>query len=186
MVGAFLFIKIGFLFTDYFSPVLTNLTNAPDNFFYAPKLAFCMIAPALIAIGFIITALIKNKLNRELFAVASLTVFVLIAASLAGKLVFITKYSIEIYPILIYLACFGAAEADNKIIKNFLIGFYCLLSLGYLVFNQYSAPKIRRAEGHKIVTDMLNNMELKKMILFCLNIILKIVSKNILIFQTTE
>ncbi len=160
--GHFSLSKIGFLFTDYFSPVLTNLTNAPDNFFYAPKLAFCMIAPALIAIGFIITALIKNKLNRELFAVASLTVFVLIAASLAGKLVFITKYSIEIYPILIYLACFGAAEADNKIIKNFLIGFYCLLSLGYLVFNQYSAPKIRRAEGHKIVTDMLNNMELKK------------------------
>lgn len=160
--GHFSLSKIGFLFTDYFSPVLTNLTNAPDNFFYAPKLAFCMIAPALIAIGFIITALIKNKLNRELFAVASLTVFVLIAASLAGKLVFITKYSIEIYPILIYLACFGAAEADNKIIKNFLIGFYCLLTLGYLTFNQYSAPKIRRAEGHKIVTDILNNMELKK------------------------
>ncbi|MFQ8626601.1 MAG: hypothetical protein ACLSA2_09185 [Candidatus Gastranaerophilaceae bacterium] len=106
--GHFSLSKIGFLFTDYFSPVLTNLTNAPDNFFYAPKLAFCMIAPALIAIGFIITALIKNKLNRELFAVASLTVFVLIAASLAGKLVFITKYSIEIYPILIYLASLGS------------------------------------------------------------------------------
>lgn len=160
--GHFSISKIGFLFTDYFSPVLTNLTNAPDNFFYSPKLAFCMIAPALIAIGFIIIALMKNKLNRELFSVAALTVLVLIAASLSGKLVFITKYSIEIYPILIYLVCFGVTEADSKILKNFLIGFYCLLTLGYLTFNQYSAPKIRRAEGHKIVTDILNNMELKK------------------------
>lgn len=160
--GHFSISKIGFLFTDYFSPVLTNLTNAPDNFFYSPKLAFCMIAPALIAIGFIILALIKNKLNRELFSVAALTVLVLIAASLSGKLVFITKYSIEIYPILIYLVCFGVTEADSKILKNFLIGLYCLLTLGYLTFNQYSAPKIRRAEGHKIVTDILNNMELKK------------------------
>ena len=160
--GHFSISKIGFLFTDYFSPVLTNLTNAPDNFFYSPKLAFCMIAPALIAIGFIIIALMKNKLNRELFSVAALTVLVLIAASLSGKLVFITKYSIEIYPILIYLVCFGVTEADNKVLKNFLIGFYCLLTLGYLTFNQYSAPKIRRAEGHKIVTDILNNMELKK------------------------
>lgn len=160
--GHFSISKIGFLFTDYFSPVLTNLTNAPDNFFYSPKLAFCMIAPALIAIGFIIIALMKNKLNRELFSVAALTVLVLIAASLSGKLVFITKYSIEIYSILIYLVCFGVTEADNKVLKNFLIGFYCLLTLGYLTFNQYSAPKIRRAEGHKIVTDILNNMELKK------------------------
>lgn len=160
--GHFSISKIGFLFTDYFSPVLTNLTNAPDNFFYSTKLAFCMIAPALIAIGFIIIALMKNKLNRELFSVAALTVLVLIAASLSGKLVFITKYSIEIYPILIYLVSFGVTEADNKVLKNFLIGFYCLLTLGYLTFNQYSAPKIRRAEGHKIVTDILNNMELKK------------------------
>lgn len=160
--GHFSLSKIGFLFTDYFSPVLTNLTNAPDNFLYAPKLAFCMIAPALIAVGCIILALKKNKFNRELFAVAASTVLVLIIAALSGKLVFITKYSIEIYPILIYLACYGVTEADNKVLRNFLIGFYCLLTLGYLTFNQYSAPKIRRAEGHKIVTDMLNRMELKK------------------------
>lgn len=160
--GHFSLSKIGFLFTDYFSPVLTNLTNAPDNFLYAPKLAFCMIAPALIAVGFIILALKKNKFNRELIAVAALTVLVLIIAALSGKLVFITKYSIEIYPILIYLACYGVTEADNKVLRNFLIGFYSLLTLGYLTFNQYSAPKIRRAEGHKIVTDMLNRMELKK------------------------
>ena len=162
MVGTFSISKIGFLFTDYFSPVITNLTNAPDKFFYAPKLAIFMLIPTLIAIGCVIKAIYKNKFNIQLFSVFILTIIILVFASLTGKLVFITKYSIEIYPILIYLASFGINSINNKIIKNSLIIIYCLISLGYILIHPYSAPKMRRAEGHKIMTDILTRMDLKK------------------------
>ena len=159
--GHFSIARIGFLFTDYFSPVLTNLTNAPDNLFYMPKLAICMFIPALIAIFGIIKSLINNKFNIQLFSVALFTTIVLIIASISGKLVFITKYSIEIYPILIYLACYGIQTVNKKWLKNSIIVIYCLLSVWYLIKSPQSAPKIRRAEGHKIVADLLNNSELK-------------------------
>lgn len=159
--GHFSIARIGFLFTDYFSPVLTNLTNAPDNLFYMPKLAIYMFIPALIAILGIIKSLINNKFNIQLFSVALFTTIVLIIASISGKLVFITKYSIEIYPILIYLACYGIQTINKKWVKNSVIVIYCLLSVWYLIRSPQSAPKIRRAEGHKIVADLLNNSELK-------------------------
>ena len=159
--GHFSIARIGFLFTDYFSPVLTNLTNAPDNLFYMPKLAIYMFIPALIAIFGIIKSLINNKFNIQLFSVALFTTIVLIIASISGKLVFITKYSIEIYPILIYLACYGIQTVNKKWLKNSIIVIYCLLSVWYLIRSPQSAPKIRRAEGHKIVADLLNNSELK-------------------------
>jgi hypothetical protein len=84
---------------------------------------------------------------------------VLAIASISGKLVFITKYSIEIYPILIFLAC--SAEFKNKKLKNILVSIFCIISLGYLFIYPHSAPKIRRAEGHKIVCDILKNSNLK-------------------------
>ena len=160
--GHFSISKIGFLFTDYFSPVLTNLTNAPDKFLYAPKLAIFMIIPAIIAIACIIKAIIKNKLNFKLFIVFAGTISVLIFAALLGKLVFITKYSIEVYPILIFLVCSGLSSINNILLKNSLIIVYCLISIGYIIIHPYSAPKMRRAEGHKIMTDILNRMDLKK------------------------
>ena len=159
--GNFSLLRIGFLFTDYFSPVLTNLTNAPENFFYAPKLVLFMIVPAIIAITGIFKSVIKNKLNTCLLLVVFFTILTLIAASLCGKLVFITKYSIEIYPVLIYLACSGIAGINNKIIRNSIIIIYCLICTGYIFIAPNSAPKIRRAEGHKIMTDILERMELK-------------------------
>ncbi len=160
--GHFSISKIGFLFTDYFSPVITNLTNAPDNFFYMPKLALFMIIPAIVAIACIIIAIIKEKRNLGLFLIAVSTIIVLVIAAITGKLVFITKYSIEIYPILIFLVCSGLTSIKNNIVRNSLIVIYSLISIGYIILAPYSAPKMRRPEGHKIVTDMLQKADLKK------------------------
>lgn len=160
--GHFSISKIGFLFTDYFSPLLTNLTNAPDNFFYAKGLSIIMIIPAVIAIYCIVKALLKNKFNTLLFMSAMASVLVLIITAISGKLVFITKYSIEIYPILIYLLCCGLTSIENKILRNTLIVLYCVISLGYIFFAPYSAPKMRRAEGQKIPMDMLKQVGLKQ------------------------
>ena len=160
--GHFSISKIGFLFTDYFSPLLTNLTNAPDNFLYAKTLSLIMIIPTIIAIGCIVKSLIKNKFNILLFLTTVLSIIVLVLASISGKLVFITKYSIEIYPILIYLACSGLSSIENKLLKNSLIILYSMLCLGYIFLAPYSAPKIRRAEGQKIPTDILRQINLKQ------------------------
>ncbi len=154
--------KLGFLFTDWFSPVITNLTNAPDKFLYMPKLAIFMLIPTMIAIFGIINALKKNKLNIILFLISVSVILILTIAAILGKLVFISKYSIEVYPILIYLACFGLSSIENKKFRTILISFYCLLSLGFIIFYPYSAPKMHRAEGHKIPMEMIKHANLKK------------------------
>ena len=161
--GSFSFSAIGFLITDYFSPVITNFTGAPPNFFYNFKSGFIIFAltPAIIAVGFLINAL-KEKSNREVFYIALGTIIIMLVASLFGKLVFITKYSIEIYPILIYLACIGAESINNKVIKNVFIGIFCLLNLFFLLVSPLAANKIYRKEGHKLVADIIQNANLKK------------------------
>lgn len=152
--------KIGFLFTDYFSPFLTNLTGAPDKFLYMPVLfEIIMLIPTILAIICIIKSLINNHTKQGLFLTAFLTVIVMIIASLLGKLVFVTKYSIEIYPVLILLAC--SCDFENKRIKTLIITTFCLISTSYIIFAPYSAPKMHRAEGHKIVADIISGMELK-------------------------
>ncbi len=159
--GHFSISKIGFLFTDYFSPVITNLTNAPDNFFYMPILAPFMLIPAIIAIFCIIKSVIKDKFNFGLLMIAIGVIAVLTVTSMTGKLVFITKYSIEIYPILIFLACSGLNLTENKIAKKSMLIIYTAISLGFILFFPYSAPKMHRAEGHKIATDLIKNTNLK-------------------------
>lgn len=161
--GHFTFSKVFFLVTDYFSPVLTNLVNAPDNFFYNFTLIFIVFAliPSLIAIAGIVKAL-KTKDYRilGLFYVCMAFVFILILASMSGKLVFLTKYSIEIYPIVILIMCFGLLEF-NKGLKQFLIFAFCFINVFYLFTNPLSAPKTPRNEGHKIVPTLLKNADLK-------------------------
>lgn len=160
--GNFSVSKIGFLITDYFSPVLTNLTNAPDNFFYSFTWGFLIfgLIPSVIALIWLFKAL-TNKINIGLFAIAFMTVLTLIIASISGRLVFITKYSIEIYPILILLISIGAMSFKKTYINYILIGIYCVLQLIYIPLSPVSAPKIKRSEGHKIIAGMLERAELK-------------------------
>lgn len=160
--GHFSVSKIGFLLTDYFSPVITNLTNAPDNFFYAPQNLIFMLIPVGIAVYGIYLACRKDKKNSLLFSIALCFLVVLFGASIAGKLVFTTKYSMECYPILIYLACYGISTIENDVLQKTLIGIFCLINLGYVAFAPYSAPKMYRAEGNKIPMDILKQFDLKQ------------------------
>lgn len=162
--GHFSFADIGFFFTDYFSPVLTNIVSAPENFFYNFKISFIIFAlvPSIIAIAGIVRALKSKKYEiLGLFYVALAFVLFLTILAFTGKLLFITKYSMEVYPILILLACFGLLEMKPKW-GNVLIFLFCSLSLFYLLTNPQSAPRIRRSEGHKIVADLLKTSDLKK------------------------
>lgn len=160
--GHFTISRIGFLITDYFSPILTNIVSAPDNFFYNFNLVFIIFAilPSLIAIAGIVKALqTKDYKVLGLFYVNLAFILTLILAAFSGKLMFITKYSIEIYPILILITGFGLLEF-KKNWRYFLIFLFCFLNLFYILANQNSAPKLHRSEGHKIVADLIKNANL--------------------------
>lgn len=162
--GSFTLSKIGFLFTDYLSPYLTNLVNAPDKFFYHVTPGFILfgLIPTAIALVWIFKALKNSRENRWLFGIFASVIFVLMIASLSGKLVFITKYSIEIYPILLFLAACGANEFKNKTVAKTLIIIYGILCVSYNFLSPVAAPNIKRAQGHKIVADLIEHAQLNK------------------------
>ncbi len=161
----FSFAQIGFIFTDYFSPILTNLNSAPRNFFYDLSLKFILFAilPVIIAFVGIINALLQKKWE---FYFLSLTVFltliVLIFASVFGKMVLLTKYSTEIYPILILLVVVGLLSLKKRGLKALLISTIIFLNLFYLGISTKAAYKIQRYDGHKIPMILLKNAEIKK------------------------
>lgn len=161
--SAFYVSKLAFLITDYFSPVLTNIVSAPDNFFYNFTFSFVIFAliPSLIAIAGMAKAFMARRYEiTGLFLVCLAFVAVMVVMSIAGKLVFITKYSIEIYPTLILIVGFGLLEF-KKNWRYFLIFLFCFLNLFYVLSNPNSAPKMHRLEGHKVVADLLKNAGLK-------------------------
>lgn len=169
--GSFKFNKLSFLLTDYFSPVLTNIVSAPDNFFQNFNIYFLIFAiiPTLIAVIGMIKALFTKK--QEILGVFLISlgyVLVLMTASLFGKLVFLTKYTIEIYPTLILLMCFGLSEIKSKF-KIVLVSVFCFLNILYIFISPIGAPKIRRGEGHKIVADLIKNANLNKNDVILLN-----------------
>ena len=161
--GSFSFSAIGFLITDYFSPVITNFTSAPQDFFHNLKSGFIIFAlvPAAIATAFLIRAMFVKQ-NRELFYLISAFIFVLVIAAKSGKLVFVTKYSMEIYPVLIYLVCAGVSDTSNWILRNTGIIIFCILNLFFLTFSPLAANRLPRKEGHKIAADLINNANLKQ------------------------
>ncbi|HNW26512.1 MAG TPA: glycosyltransferase family 39 protein [Candidatus Gastranaerophilaceae bacterium] len=163
--GHFTFSKILFLISDYFSPVLTSLVNAPDNFFYnfSTKFFIFAILPSLLAIYGTYRAIRTGKTEAlGLFLVVLGTLSVLSIAAAFGKMVFITKYSIEIYPILITIFCFGISEVNNRKWKYFLALSFCFIQLLYLFTMPDSAIKRVRTEGHKLAADLILGAELKK------------------------
>lgn len=162
--GHFTFAALGFLVTDYFSPTLTNIVSSPENFFYNFTLGFVLFAllPAAISlIGLIRAFKTKRYEVSGLFFASLAFVFVLMIMSATGKLVFMTKYSIEIYPTLIALVCLGWSEFKNKIFANFIVVLFCLLNFFYILTSPIAAPKVRRNQGHKIVAELLEHAGLK-------------------------
>lgn len=98
-------------------------------------------------------------IHHSLFTICLVFILVLILAAIFGKLTFITKYSIEIYPILLLLVGFGLLRFPKNI-RYVLIFMFCFLNLFYIITNPLATPKIRRSEGHKIVAELINHANL--------------------------
>lgn len=169
--SGFSYSKILLTFTDYYSPIQANIINSPDTFssFIIQKdkinyvFIFFGISPTLIGIYGIINALLtRNKKITFLFLSAFIFFIYLVLISYTGKMVLITKYSVELYPVLILTSCFGLYKINDKQLRIFLITLFIGLNLFYLLTAADSAPKRTRPEGNLAVVELLRNSRLKQ------------------------
>lgn len=149
--GHFSYTNILFLFSDFLSPILTNNINAPTVFFYNKQLILWMLVPTLLGlIGFL--AGFKKTLSLNILAF--LVIFVMSILAISGKLVFITKYAIEILPILILTIVLGFEQLK----KTGVILFALFVSFHLAAFfTPHYVTKVLRAEGHRIPAQILNS-----------------------------
>ncbi len=163
--------KIFFYFTDLFSPVLKNITNSPMSFYHqivrndVINVGFILFAliPASIALFLIIKSNIDSKrINRYFLAVFTATFLTVLIASIAGKIIFLTKYLTELYPILILMMAIGWAELNSKNLKITLATFYIFMSLFFIVVSHTSAIRLVREEGQRLPIVAMQDMGIQK------------------------
>ena len=147
--GYFSYTNILFLFSDFLSPILTNNINAPTVFFYNKSYALWMLVPLLITI---VPVIIGIKKCKGIATVSLLTIITMSILALSGKLVFITKYSIEILPSLIVIAAIGFNSL--KRIGAFLFSIFIVIHISSF-FSPYYVTKMKRVEGHRIPAEIL-------------------------------
>lgn len=162
--------KIIFCIIDYFSPIQTNIVNVPDTIFaYILKdgtinyifLIFAIL-PSIIALISIYKGLRTNNITINYYFISAILFFIfLIILSILGKIILITKYSCEIYPILILVFALGLSSFRKKTIKVLLASIFITLNIFYLLTSSDSAPKRTRSEGHLAVIKLLENSRLK-------------------------
>ncbi len=166
--GEFTLSKILFCFIDYFTPVLTNITNSPINLisFIKSKTLFHFIGfvlfPFSCAIFFLIKALQqKNKELQSLTLCALLYFSSLIVAAIMGKLILSTKYSVEIFPTLILLFAYGSSNLPQKTSRIFIY-IYFIICLIFIGTNPNAPQRQTRLEGHKVPAILLNQANFTK------------------------
>lgn len=165
----FNFLKILYTFTDYFSPVQINILSPPlsifDMIFYNNRInvhfLFWAILPTIIAIYTIISGILKkNKILNFAFLSASLFFISMVIIAATGKMILLTKYTIEVYPILITTLAFGFTTINRPKLKSILIILFIFINLSYLCFAKDAVQKRTRPEGHYAPIQLIENSKL--------------------------
>lgn len=162
--------KVCFFFTDLLSPVVLNITDAPDFKTLlmsagVVNIAFILFAliPSIICILCILKNFKKPKRGHFYLLGVFLCVFLTsLIAALTGKLVFLTKYSIEVYPVLILLIASGLSSFKSKGVRIALSTVFVVLSLFYTCVSNASAIRLVREEGHRLPIVAMNQYGFKK------------------------
>lgn len=130
--------RIFFSFTDFFSPVLKNVTTMPVDFYSQIvkngnfNFGFILFAllPAIIAFVMIIKSNIEAKrINKYLLSVSLAVFLTVLISSVTGKISFLTKYIVEIYPILILMASVGLKELNSNNLRITLATVYVFMNI---------------------------------------------------------
>ncbi|MBQ2645236.1 hypothetical protein IJG14_06670, partial [bacterium] len=163
--------KLFFVFADYISPIQINLINTPlhissflfkNGIFNWGYFIFAIIPLFIVFIG-IINSIVKKNIKVILLLLIGLaTLVVMIIASLMGKMVLITKYTMEIYPIFIVLTVYGLCVLKPDFLrKSLLYTLFGIIAI-YLLVSDYAPQKLSRPEGHKLVANLINDAKLNQ------------------------
>lgn len=163
--------KLFFVFADYISPIQINIVNTPVSLFsFLWKgthfnfgyLIFAVI-PLVIAVLAISKALSNSDKNiKAITFIAVGTLLIMIFASISGKMVLITKYTVEIYPIFLALVGVGLCSISPMFLQKALSVLLFAPIVFYTVFSDYAPQKLNRIEGHKAVAQLIEDAQLKK------------------------
>ena len=150
------------VFVDYFSPIISPIMLIENingfNLFATPIVISTTIAVIILVIGIFYK---KCRIENQVLYIAIATLFVLLLASLSGKLVLETKYSIEIFPILIFVFINTILSFSKKRIKIPVLVIFFAIQISYLF--TINAPFWQpRPEGHKFATQLLEKANLKE------------------------
>ena len=163
-------LKVLFTFTDYFSPIQINILSPPlsivDMIFYNNKVnwhfLFFAILPTIIAIYLITySTLKKNRIQNYALCSSILFLLTIIICAVVGKMILLTKYTIEVYPILITALSVGIMSIERKKLKYTLAILFVFINLSYMVFSNNSVHKKTRPEGHKAPIHLIENSKLQ-------------------------
>ncbi len=167
----FNFSRTLFIFTDIFSPVLYDTFHVYNTFsdaFYkngvinVGYLVFAII-PTLIGITCFVNGVLNpKKVQGYMLSVIICTVLVVLIAAMAGKIVFVTKYMIEILPLVILLTADGFCAFKSKAFKIAIATIFIVLNLFFFAVSKTSAVKLVREEGQKLPVVAIENLGLKK------------------------
>lgn len=137
--------RLYFTFTDFFSPVIKNLTTQPMNFYNqiiqnnTVNYGFVMFAvvPALLCLILIIKSNIEAKrINKYFLSVFLASFLTILITAIAGRIEFFSKYLVELYPILILMTSVGwiNLKHEKKIMFSTV---YIFLTVFYIVAKHF-------------------------------------------------
>jgi uncharacterized membrane protein len=153
--GTFSYTNILFLFSDFFSPILTNHVNAPSIFYYNSNPVFIALITIPTLVG-LLGLILGFKKTKDFIIISFILILIMALLAITGKIVFITKYSIEILPI--FILGFSCGLSEEKIIHKFLLCLFVFINL-FSVFLPLYPAKMPRNEGHKLPTIILNGQK---------------------------
>ncbi len=151
---------------NWFSPVLTCLQNNMPNykmlfmlFLISPKFWFSIIFPVFFMITVFILALKNNKFLRYLAVIPIFFVGFHIVLSQTEIYSANIRYTLVVLPVVLMISgTYIAQKLDTKWMK-ILLALFLLANLSIL-FSPYSATKIQRPFGYKVLADTLIKNEI--------------------------
>ena len=121
------------------------------------------IIPTLIGIICFVNGVLNPKrMQGYMLSVIVCTVLTVLIAAMAGKIVFVTKYLIEIMPLVIILTADGFSAFKSKAFKITIATIFIVLNLFFFTVSKTSAVKLIREEGQRLPVVAMQNMGLKK------------------------
>lgn len=163
--------RTAFFFTDIYSPVLNDTFHTFNKFsdaFYKGGVvnlgyfAFAIIPAAIGLLCFINGLLNPKRRQGYMFSVIVCTLLTTLIAAIAGKLIFVTKYMIEVIPLFIIVSADGFCAFKSKAFKITIATIFTVLTLFYITISNTSAVRMVREEGQRLPVMAMAEMGLKK------------------------